>query len=61
VRKGLVLNPMPRFLLNFGKDNNEEPSHSVMSVTAQNGEHFIADFTGAQLGYDSQDWFTPLH
>jgi hypothetical protein len=35
--QGLVLNPMPRFLLNFGKDNNEEPSHSVMSVTAQSG------------------------
>jgi hypothetical protein len=53
----LVLNPMPRFLLNFRKADNEVPSHSVMGITTHSGEHFIADFTGAQLGYDFQDWF----
>ncbi|KAF2439567.1 hypothetical protein P171DRAFT_490259 [Karstenula rhodostoma CBS 690.94] len=52
-------NPIPRLIVRFRKDDNEELLHSIMGITTLSGEQFIVDFTGAQLGYAPQDWFMP--
>jgi len=38
-------------------DHNDDVLHSVFAITTANREHYYADFTQEQFGFDATDWF----
>lgn len=55
-----LIMPRPKFLLRYPFEkmlHRKDTLHSVMSIELPNGEQYVIDFTGAQLGFKPAHWF----
>jgi hypothetical protein len=52
----LLVTPAPLLFIHFHGEKVERATHSVMSITSENGEQYIVDFTVQQFGYPAGCW-----